>query len=562
MTSAAERWWGGETMFSTAVSVEQSPQTENRRLHPRRKLERLTYVDLGVCNGGIVLDTSEGGIRFQGIQPLDEKQLTCLKFMLPGMRDFIQGRGQIIWVDSTGKGGGLLFTEVRAPGQRLIKQWLDSEQESPASLENSDYQSIETSHSESDPAFEWSVPHLGVPVEMNGHLHDQRPAESLSEGARPSVDSDRVSRASNHNLRAGSSSIWSRKKILTGLSVCGAVVVLGALFFQMRREALRAAPVSAELPSGPLLGLKVERSGQELQIAWNQNADILLRAVGGHLTIIDGSSRKELDLDPSEVRGGKIVYAPATDDVVVRLQLLTGNSEQPVTESVRIMNGRVDPLPRQATTKGPSPHTSTNFVTVHHTASLPAPDTKRSPEESSGSRPTSAVSLPQKSGIAPKIAMPEARSNSAGIVADKNPGASRPILEAGAPDLGFSSLIVTRVPDPPSPAIAPLSEAPSLEIATQQQVKLGGKVDRAQLIAGSNPVYSKRLGQAGVSGNVELHFKISAEGNVRDVSVVKGNPFLAKAAVDAVKTWRYKPTRLNGTAVETQATVVIVFKPN
>jgi outer membrane biosynthesis protein TonB len=43
---------------------------------------------------------------------------------------------------------------------------------------------------------------------------------------------------------------------------------------------------------------------------------------------------------------------------------------------------------------------------------------------------------------------------------------------------------------------------------------------------------------------------------------VKGNPFLAKAAVDAVKTWRYKPTRLNGTAVETQATVVIVFKPN
>jgi protein TonB len=46
------------------------------------------------------------------------------------------------------------------------------------------------------------------------------------------------------------------------------------------------------------------------------------------------------------------------------------------------------------------------------------------------------------------------------------------------------------------------------------------------------------------------------------VDVVKGNPLLVNAAVDAVRTWRYKPARLNGIEVETEATAVIFFKPN
>jgi len=46
------------------------------------------------------------------------------------------------------------------------------------------------------------------------------------------------------------------------------------------------------------------------RLEWNQNADAPVRAVGGLLTITDGSSRIERDLDPSELRNGKFVYTP------------------------------------------------------------------------------------------------------------------------------------------------------------------------------------------------------------------------------------------------------------
>jgi len=51
------------------------------------------------------------------------------------------------------------------------------------------------------------------------------------------------------------------------LAVFGVVWFFGARLFQMYRgEVLRASPVSAELPSGPFFDLKVEPSGQDLQV--------------------------------------------------------------------------------------------------------------------------------------------------------------------------------------------------------------------------------------------------------------------------------------------------------
>jgi periplasmic protein TonB len=118
------------------------------------------------------------------------------------------------------------------------------------------------------------------------------------------------------------------------------------------------------------------------------------------------------------------------------------------------------------------------------------------------------------------------------------------------------------MPEPPARSVGASSEMPRPELAARQQTRLGGNVEPAQLIERRDPVYPNRLGRASISGNVELHFKIGTEGNVHDVRVVKGNPLLASAAVDAVKTWRYKPARLDGIEVETEATAVFVFKPN
>jgi TonB family protein len=89
----------------------------------------------------------------------------------------------------------------------------------------------------------------------------------------------------------------------------------------------------------------------------------------------------------------------------------------------------------------------------------------------------------------------------------------------------------------------------------------GGKVDPPQLILRREPVYPSQASQFRLAGEVEVHFFISPQGTVHNVTVVRGQPLLANAAVAAVSGWRYKPALLNGNAVETEARTVFVFKP-
>jgi len=52
---------------------------------------------------------------------------------------------------------------------------------------------------------------------------------------------------------------------------------------------------------------------------------------------------------------------------------------------------------------------------------------------------------------------------------------------------------------------------------------------------------------------------ISKEGTIQELQYVSGPPLLMKAAMDAVKEWRYKPTTLNGEPVEVDTTIDVVF---
>jgi len=52
-------------------------------------------------------------------------------------------------------------------------------------------------------------------------------------------------------------------------------------------------------------------------------------------------------------------------------------------------------------------------------------------------------------------------------------------------------------------------------------------------------------------------------GDISAVKVASGNPQLARAAVDAVKQWKYKPYLLNGEPVEIKTQITVNFKlPN
>lgn len=65
--------------------------------------------------------------------------------------------------------------------------------------------------------------------------------------------------------------------------------------------------------------------------------------------------------------------------------------------------------------------------------------------------------------------------------------------------------------------------------------------------------------QARVQGAVILDCVIGPDGRVSDVNVLRSIPLLDQAAIDAVKQWRYTPTRLNRVPVPVILTVTVNF---
>jgi periplasmic protein TonB len=90
-------------------------------------------------------------------------------------------------------------------------------------------------------------------------------------------------------------------------------------------------------------------------------------------------------------------------------------------------------------------------------------------------------------------------------------------------------------------------------------LRVGGSVMQASLIRQPMPVYPQIAKTAHISGTVVLHAIIGADGTVQDLQYISGPPLLMRAAMDAVRQWRYKPTLLNGEPTAVDTTVSVVF---
>ena len=100
---------------------------------------------------------------------------------------------------------------------------------------------------------------------------------------------------------------------------------------------------------------------------------------------------------------------------------------------------------------------------------------------------------------------------------------------------------------------------PVVKVATSKPVVVSSGVATGMLIQRTPPIYPSIAKAARVSGTVELHATISKNGTIKDLQVVKGPAMLKEAALDAVRTWRYKPYKLNNQPVEVETTIDLVF---
>jgi len=73
------------------------------------------------------------------------------------------------------------------------------------------------------------------------------------------------------------------------------------------------------------------------------------------------------------------------------------------------------------------------------------------------------------------------------------------------------------------------------------------------------PQYPAIAKAAGIQGTVVLQATIAKDGTIQNLRVINGPPMLQQAAIDAVRSWRYKPYQLNGEPVEVETTIKVVF---
>ncbi|GAB4257755.1 MAG: hypothetical protein Kow0065_07220 [Methylomicrobium sp.] len=92
----------------------------------------------------------------------------------------------------------------------------------------------------------------------------------------------------------------------------------------------------------------------------------------------------------------------------------------------------------------------------------------------------------------------------------------------------------------------------------------GGGVSARQLVVVSRvlPNYPRRARDRGIEGWVKLEVVVSPRGDVSSAKVLSAEPkgVFERAALEAIRRWRFKPAYQNGRAVEQRAAQVISFR--
>jgi len=239
-------------------------------------------------------------------------------------------------------------------------------------------------------------------------------------------------------------------------------------------------------------------------------------------------SRCMMDSDPEANKGARRLRRRALlASLFLETLLVAGMLLLPlITPGVLPKNYTIIPLPPLAGLRNPSPpHTHANGPAPRNPHPIPTNTLLFQPPRIPAHVDTSTDNAP------PTIDESQAIGDS-GI-----PGA--PVLGPGMPDGKGRPMAL------PPPVTKP------------RKVSIG--VMEASLIHRVDPVYPALALATRTSGEVRLRATIGTDGVIKDYQVVSGNPLLVRAAITAIRQWRYRPTQLNGEAVEVETFITVNF---
>ena len=98
-------------------------------------------------------------------------------------------------------------------------------------------------------------------------------------------------------------------------------------------------------------------------------------------------------------------------------------------------------------------------------------------------------------------------------------------------------------------------------MAAIEPVNLPESAARELLTQPVEPEYPAAAKASGQRGSVVLQVLIGRDGAVQDAKFLEGSLVFARAAIDAVKQWRFKPYSMNGRAVSVESVITLNFTP-
>ena len=91
------------------------------RQSPRRVADRILSIEMAPNNHAIVLNVSNEGLGFHAINPMTQSGTIHFSFSDGGQR--VDASGELVWIDSAKKTGGLRFDSLPQPSRDRIQRW-------------------------------------------------------------------------------------------------------------------------------------------------------------------------------------------------------------------------------------------------------------------------------------------------------------------------------------------------------------------------------------------------------------------------------------------------------
>jgi TonB family protein len=532
---------------------EDSTETPDRRVHPRRALVPIGFLVIGSNNSGIFLDISEGGLTLTAAFALDNGHVTTVRFQLPGSEDLIEASGQIAWISESRKKGGLRFAGLTDEARQHIRSWV-SQEVLPAENHPETHQVREQSDLVSEePRVEASMVSVSVsPAPVENAVEPVMEIPVVAPVAAPvtaptlqphkppvaiPTSWDKAKLKKSPMPRHAPIKISGRNRMLgiaTTALVCTVALsaVVGQWFSARRRfqdertlmvaEGTTGSSSTQNTVSPPVSATPTVESPRQ--------SDTNLQATPPKTPPAETNSAVS-DMPPQDVRPPDRKVEPLLNLNVNRRNLPTADLPSR-KEAAKIPQRTVPTLPPVVVPPVTAPSPAVQTVPVQAKETMPA--SQPAPVTASSDRPPAEAVKAEP--------LPQSKSDEA-LPSTVKPPEAAPML-VGSVAVSANPYPSIRVPRTPG----------------SQKSQQGRALQIGHLVSRVEPVYPEEAIQQGIQGTVVLHALVGPEGNVETIELVSGPSTLLAPAQIAVQAWRYSPTLVDGHPVETEEDISVTFR--